>query len=200
MGLSSQPIIPACFIRQLEVAASRTTCYTSTRHGQSWGAMVSFVLNGSRKSVQHYRFSWTKIQHLVQELERCGSGSAAWRRELEAPQGVHVETEHSTSGLRLSSGSSKQAYAPPRPVPTTSSRRPRPRIHMVPPDPPFWPPLYLKTGVLREDKEKGATDALPAIYHCYDAAGKRIVGNPAEDIPAFLRRELSVFGISRLCD
>ncbi|KAK4182092.1 hypothetical protein QBC35DRAFT_209089, partial [Podospora australis] len=53
----------------------------------------------------------------------------------------------------------------------------------------LWP---LKTEVLGEKKEKPATDALPATYHYYEATGRRAIGNPAEDIPAFLRRELSV--------
>jgi len=41
-------------------------------------------------------------------------------------------------------------------------------------------------------EKEGTTDALPATYHYYEAAGKRAVGNPAEDTPAFLQRELSL--------
>jgi len=37
---------------------------------------------------------------------------------------------------------------------------------------------------------------LPAAYRYYEAPGKRVVGNPADDIPAFLRRELSVGGLA----
>ncbi|KAK4096673.1 hypothetical protein N658DRAFT_335656 [Parathielavia hyrcaniae] len=60
---------------------------------------------------------------------------------------------------------------------------------MAPPDHALWP---LETEVIGKTKEKLDTDALPATYHYYEAAGRRAVGNPAEDIPAFLRRELSL--------
>jgi hypothetical protein len=51
--------------------------------------------------------------------------------------------------------------------------------------------------VLGKEKGTGTTDTLPATYHYHEAAGKRVVGNPAEDTPAFLRRELS---LGRLAD
>ena len=35
-------------------------------------------------------------------------------------------------------------------------------------------------------------DALPATYRYYKAPRKRVVGNPADDIPAFVRGELSL--------
>ncbi|KAK4663288.1 hypothetical protein QC763_607260 [Podospora pseudopauciseta] len=61
---------------------------------------------------------------------------------------------------------------------------------MVPPDYLLWP---LETEVLgKKEKEKPATDILPATYHYHEAAGRRAVANPAKDIPAFLRRELSL--------
>ncbi|KAK4651978.1 hypothetical protein QC762_607260 [Podospora pseudocomata] len=61
---------------------------------------------------------------------------------------------------------------------------------MVPPDYLLWP---LETEVLgKKEKEKPATDILPATYHYHEAAGRRAVGNPAKDIPTFLRRELSL--------
>lgn len=45
-------------------------------------------------------------------------------------------------------------------------------------------------------QEESSTDGLPAAYRYYEAPGKRVVGNPADDIPAFLRRELSVGGLA----
>ncbi len=39
---------------------------------------------------------------------------------------------------------------------------------------------------------------MPATYHYYAAARKRAVGDPAEDTPAFLRRELSLGGLPGL--
>lgn len=38
----------------------------------------------------------------------------------------------------------------------------------------------------------GATDLLPASYHYYKANGKRMVADPARDVLAFLRNELSL--------
>ncbi|RYP92059.1 hypothetical protein DL770_001837 [Monosporascus sp. CRB-9-2] len=52
----------------------------------------------------------------------------------------------------------------------------------------------LEAKVLGE--EEGSTDALPATYHYHEAPGKRVVGNPAEDTPAILRRELSLGGLA----
>jgi hypothetical protein len=46
--------------------------------------------------------------------------------------------------------------------------------------------------VFGKEKGKSTTDTLPATYHYYEAAGKRVVDDPAEDTPAFLRRELSL--------
>ncbi len=45
-------------------------------------------------------------------------------------------------------------------------------------------------------EKEDTTDALPATYHYHKTAGKRAIGNPAEDIPAFLRRELSLGGLA----
>ncbi|KAK3373973.1 hypothetical protein B0T24DRAFT_282916 [Lasiosphaeria ovina] len=64
---------------------------------------------------------------------------------------------------------------------------------MAPPHPPLWP---LETKVSGSRQEKSTTDDLPAIYRYYEAPRKRIVGNPADDIPAFLRRELSLGGLA----
>jgi hypothetical protein len=46
--------------------------------------------------------------------------------------------------------------------------------------------------VFGKRQEESITDDLPAAYRYYEAPGKRVVGNPADDISAFLRRELSV--------
>ncbi|KAK4206806.1 hypothetical protein QBC37DRAFT_487916 [Rhypophila decipiens] len=70
---------------------------------------------------------------------------------------------------------------PSHPAPAVPTRFP-----MAPLDVRSWP---LKTTVLVEE---GTTDSLPATYHYYKAAGKRVVGNPVEDTPAFLQRELSL--------
>ncbi len=45
---------------------------------------------------------------------------------------------------------------------------------------------------------KQTTDALPATYQYHTTAGKRAVGDPTEDTPAFLRRELSLGELSGL--
>lgn len=45
-------------------------------------------------------------------------------------------------------------------------------------------------------EEKGTTDALPASYQYYETSGKRVVANPADDVPAFLQRELSLGGLA----
>ncbi|KAK0631001.1 hypothetical protein B0T17DRAFT_489569, partial [Bombardia bombarda] len=55
-----------------------------------------------------------------------------------------------------------------------------------------FPPTYSMAPLSRRLWPKGTADVLPATYHYYKAAGKRIVGNPAEDTPAFLQRELSL--------
>jgi len=44
--------------------------------------------------------------------------------------------------------------------------------------------------------EKNTADVLPATYRYYEAPRKRVVGNPADDVPAFLRRELSLGGLA----
>ncbi|KAK4119814.1 hypothetical protein N657DRAFT_658791 [Parathielavia appendiculata] len=54
---------------------------------------------------------------------------------------------------------------------------------MAPSRPQLWP-------------EKSTADGLPAAYRFYEGPGKRLVGNPADDIPAFLRRELSLGGLA----
>lgn len=46
--------------------------------------------------------------------------------------------------------------------------------------------------MLGKRQEESTTDGLPAAYRYYEASGNRAVGNPADDIPAFLRGELSV--------
>jgi hypothetical protein len=46
--------------------------------------------------------------------------------------------------------------------------------------------------VFGKRQEKSTTDGLPATYRYYEAPRKYVVGNPADDIPAFLQRELSL--------
>ncbi|KAK4233242.1 hypothetical protein C8A03DRAFT_39064 [Achaetomium macrosporum] len=58
-----------------------------------------------------------------------------------------------------------------------------------------WP---LETEILVKGKQKSAADALPATYCYYEAPRKRVVGNPADDIPAFLRRELSLGALANM--
>ncbi|KAH6845749.1 hypothetical protein B0I37DRAFT_191642 [Chaetomium sp. MPI-CAGE-AT-0009] len=52
-----------------------------------------------------------------------------------------------------------------------------------------WP---LTTKVSRNENGKRTIDVLPATYHYHETDGKRVVGDPAEEIPAFLRSELSL--------
>ncbi|KAK4149430.1 hypothetical protein C8A00DRAFT_46965 [Chaetomidium leptoderma] len=66
---------------------------------------------------------------------------------------------------------------------------------MDPPIPPRWP---LATEVFGNENGPRTTDALPATYHYHETPGKRAVGDPAEDTPAFLRRELSLGGLAGL--
>ncbi|KAF2681818.1 hypothetical protein K458DRAFT_444641 [Lentithecium fluviatile CBS 122367] len=54
------------------------------------------------------------------------------------------------------------------------------------------PPIGLDTAYMSRSQCGGTTDTLPATYHYHEATGKHAVGDPAEDIPAFLRRELSL--------
>jgi hypothetical protein len=43
---------------------------------------------------------------------------------------------------------------------------------------------------------KSTIDVLPASYQYYEASGKRVVASPADDVPAFLQRELSLRGLA----
>jgi hypothetical protein len=52
--------------------------------------------------------------------------------------------------------------------------------------------------VLGREVGKCTTDILPAAYHYDEAAGKRVVGNPTEDILAFLQTELSLGGLANM--
>ncbi|OAL45117.1 hypothetical protein IQ07DRAFT_234648 [Pyrenochaeta sp. DS3sAY3a] len=61
---------------------------------------------------------------------------------------------------------------------------------MAPPASQLWPVTSTVLG-----KEEGTIDTLPATYHYHEATGKHAVGDPAEDIPVFLRRELSLGGL-----
>lgn len=51
-----------------------------------------------------------------------------------------------------------------------------------------------------DENGKRHTDALPATYHYHETNGKRAVGDPAEDTPAFLRSELSLGGLAGLLE
>ncbi|CAP71858.1 uncharacterized protein PODANS_6_7960 [Podospora anserina S mat+] len=55
-------------------------------------------------------------------------------------------------------------------------------FHVAPPRPPLWPEI--------------TADGLPAAYRYHEAPRKRVVGNPANDILAFLRTELSLGGLA----
>lgn len=56
----------------------------------------------------------------------------------------------------------------------------------------------LKTEVFGNENRKRATDVLPATYHYHATPGKRAVGDPAADVPAFLQSELSLGGLPGL--
>ena len=47
-----------------------------------------------------------------------------------------------------------------------------------------------------KQQEKSTADGLPATYRYYETPRKRVVGNPANNIPAFLRTELSLGGLA----
>ncbi|KAK3898053.1 hypothetical protein C8A05DRAFT_19295 [Staphylotrichum tortipilum] len=66
---------------------------------------------------------------------------------------------------------------------------------MAPPGFRLWP---LKTEAFGNENRKCATDVLPATYHYHATPGKRAVGDPAEDVPAFLQSELSLGGLPGL--
>ncbi|KAK3363904.1 hypothetical protein B0T25DRAFT_576367 [Lasiosphaeria hispida] len=75
--------------------------------------------------------------------------------------------------------------------------QPRPRIEQI-----FCAVMpclaRLETNVFGKRQEKSVTDGLPATYRYYEAPRKRVVCNPADDIPAFLRRELSLGGLAHM--
>lgn len=50
--------------------------------------------------------------------------------------------------------------------------------------------------MFRKRQEESTADGLPAAYRYSEAPGKCVVGNPADDIPAFLRTELSLGGLA----
>jgi len=58
--------------------------------------------------------------------------------------------------------------------------------------------MQLTIEVSGDENKKRAMDALPATYHYYNTYGKRAVGDPAQDTPAFLRSELSLGGLAGL--
>ncbi|KAK4220777.1 hypothetical protein QBC38DRAFT_462218 [Podospora fimiseda] len=64
---------------------------------------------------------------------------------------------------------------------------------MALPRPPLWP---LETEVFGKRQEESTTDDFPASYRYYEASGKPVVGNPADDVAAFLRMELSLGGLA----
>ncbi|KAK3299592.1 uncharacterized protein B0H64DRAFT_102467 [Chaetomium fimeti] len=66
---------------------------------------------------------------------------------------------------------------------------------MAPLDSLRWP---VTTEVSGNGNGKRSTDVLPATYHYYETDGKRAVGDPAEDTPAFLRSELSLGALTSL--
>ncbi|KAK4656872.1 hypothetical protein QC762_0040050 [Podospora pseudocomata] len=64
---------------------------------------------------------------------------------------------------------------------------------MASPRPPPW---LFKTDVFGKRQEEITADGLPATYRYYEAPRKRVVRNPADDISAFLRTELSLGGLA----